>query len=88
MSERSEYDRPVGQLLDGLGVTLDLRPEQQVIEVLVIAKVADFKEDEGTPRLGLGSSTGLDWMAELALIEAARIFIRRHHYSCLSREDE
>lgn len=85
---RSEHDQPIGALLDSLGVTLDLKPGQQLVEVLVLAKVADFSDDSGVPRLGLGSSTGLDWMAELALVRSATLVIEQHLHDHLFGDSE
>ena len=60
----------VGDLLDALGVEVELTDTQQVTEVVVIAKVADFGEDAGTA-LAVGWSKGLDWIARRGLMTAA-----------------
>lgn len=62
-------DQPAGPLLDALGVTIDLDPDQQLTEALVIGKVADF--DSSNTILVLASSEGLDWIAQLGLLHAA-----------------
>ncbi|MCA1676601.1 MAG: hypothetical protein LC799_31990 [Actinobacteria bacterium] len=62
-------EKPVGALLDALGVTIDLDANQQLTEALVIGKVADF---DGTATiLVIARSEGLDWIAQLGLIHAA-----------------
>lgn len=63
-------ERTVGDLLDTLGVTFDLEDGQQVTEVVVLGKVADF-EHSGTA-LVIGVSDGLDWIAQRGLISTAQ----------------
>lgn len=71
LGEQTMAEQPAGPLLDALGVTIDLEPHQQLTDVLVIGKVADFDNDH-TP-LVLAKSSGLDWIAQLGLIHAARL---------------
>jgi hypothetical protein len=63
-------ERTVGALLDTFGVTLDLDDGQQVTEVVVLGKVADFEHSETA--LVMGASEGLDWIAQRGLISAAQ----------------
>ena len=62
---------PAGPILDALGVALDVAENDQVTEVLVIAKVASFGEDGGTGLI-LGTSDGLDWVAQRGLVSTAQ----------------
>ncbi|MGH3927541.1 MAG: hypothetical protein ACRDS1_04190 [Pseudonocardiaceae bacterium] len=64
-------EQPAGPLLDALGVTIDLKPDQQLTEALVIGKLADF--DGGDTALVLAKSKGLDWIAQLGLVHGARL---------------
>jgi hypothetical protein len=67
-----EPRQPIGPLLDTLGVTADLDPDQQITEALVLAKVTDFST--GQTALGVYHS-GLDWVAQLGLIEGGRMVL-------------
>ena len=68
-------DQQIGEQLDALGVTMDIGEGQQITEVVVLAKLADF--NIGGTALTIGSNPGLDWLSHLALIEGAGIVIRR-----------
>lgn len=59
-----------GPILDSLGVKLNLLDGEQVVEALVVCKVVDFSRD-ATPGLIVASSTGLDWITQLGLLNAA-----------------
>lgn len=77
---RDEEDlRPVGELLDELGVTMRLGPSHRITEVLVIAKVVDL--DDGQVCLALASNPTLDWITEAGLLESARALARAHRES-------
>lgn len=62
---------PAGPILDALGVMLDVTEADQVVEVLVIAKVSSFSEGGGTG-LVLATSTALDWVQQRGLVSAAQ----------------
>jgi hypothetical protein len=64
-------DQPAGQLLDALGVTLNIKDDQQLTEVVVISKATDF--GTGGTNVIISTSDGLDWVAQLGLIHAARL---------------
>lgn len=64
-------DQPAGPLLDALGVELDVEDGDQITEVLVLAKVANF--DTGRTGLTIGASNGLDWIAQRGLLSAATL---------------
>lgn len=65
-----EDDKPLGALLDNLGVVGTVRDGQQIVEALVICKVVDFEGDDEVSVL-LATSKGLDWVAQGGLIAAA-----------------
>jgi hypothetical protein len=64
-------ERPAGPILDGLGVELDLDDDDLVTEVVVIAKVSRLSDGGGTAVV-IANSSGMDWVSQLGLIEAAR----------------
>lgn len=66
-------DQKVGELLDTLGVTLDLEEGQQVTEVVVLAKLSDFRTGETAVVLGI--SDGLDWIAQRGILSAAQFVV-------------
>lgn len=61
-------EQPIGPLLDNLGIVTDITPDQQITDVVVIAKVTDFAD--GTTAVGLYGSA--DWVTQLGLITAAQ----------------
>lgn len=63
-------DQKVGELLDSLGVTLDIDESQQLVEVVVLGKLADF--DTGGTSVVLGNNEGLDWIAQRGIVSAAQ----------------
>lgn len=63
-------DRPAAPLLENMGIVLDLEDNQQVTDVLLIARVADF--EDGTTALVLGASTGVDWILQRGLLASAQ----------------
>jgi hypothetical protein len=63
-------DQKIGELLDTLGVTLDIDDGQQVTEVVVLAKLSDF--DSGGTAVVLGASEGLDWITQRGIMSAAQ----------------
>lgn len=68
-------DQPAGPLLNALGVQIDVEDGDQITEVLVIAKIANF--DTGDTGLSMGASNGLDWIAQLGLLSAATMLCGR-----------
>lgn len=66
-------DRPAGQILDGLGVTLPLEEGDLVADALVLAKV--IKAD-GTVTIVIASSDSLDWITRRGLLYAADEILR------------
>lgn len=64
-------DHPAGQLLDALGVTITLADGQQLVEAVVVGKAIGFDDVERSTSLVIGSSDGLDWIAQRGLVAAA-----------------
>ena len=64
-------DRSPGAVLDPLGVTLDLDDDQQVTDVLIVARVVGFGEDAGTALI-VTTNPGCDWITQRGLLSAAR----------------
>lgn len=65
----------LGQVLESMGVEIDLEENQQLTEVLVIAKGVDF--NTGDTALVIGTSAGLDWVAQRGLLNTAQ-FVMDH----------
>lgn len=63
--------KPIGEILDELGVKAKLDPTDRIVEVLVIAKIVDLAEEDATPYLGLYNSQGADWISQRGLLHAA-----------------
>ena len=63
---RSKY-REAAEMWDAL----ELEENQQVTQVVMIAKIADF--DSGYVNVGMSASDGVDWIDQVGLIETARI---------------
>ena len=62
--------RPAGPLLDALDVTLNLDEHDQLTDVLIVARTADF--ESGDTGIVIGTSRGLDWVTQYGLLAAAR----------------
>ena len=62
--------RPAGPILDALGVTFDLDEHDQVTDILVIGRTADF--ESGQTGFLLGRSQGLDWVTQYGLLAIAQ----------------
>lgn len=61
---------PLGPIIDNLGITLHLDPNDRVTDVLVLAKVTDME----TGQVGLSmASNDLDWIAKIGLLTAANV---------------
>lgn len=70
MTDDSEADQPVGPLLDALGVTIELGPNQHLTECVVLGKIIDI--DDNTTGLVVGASLGCDWISQRGLVAAAQ----------------
>ena len=62
-------DEPIGPILDGLGITLDLDQGELVETALVLTKIV---ADDGEVLLGVYGPDSLSWLEKLGLIEAAK----------------
>ena len=60
--------QPVGQLIDSLGVTSTIAPDDLPVAALVLLKVVDA---DGGVRLILAYSDGMDWITRLGMLTAA-----------------
>lgn len=60
--------QPIGQLLDSLGVTSTIAPDDLPVAALVLLKVVDAT---GDVRLILAYSDGMDWITRLGMLTAA-----------------
>jgi len=60
--------QPIGQLIDSLGVTSTIAPDDLPVAALVLLKVVDAT---GDVRLVLAYSDGMDWITRLGMLTAA-----------------
>jgi hypothetical protein len=60
--------RKIGQVIDSLGVLLDVAETDLVTDVVVITKIVN---DDGGVRLGFTWSTGMSWLERLGMLHAA-----------------
>ena len=62
-------DQPIGPILDGLGVTIDLADGELVETAVVVTKIVAA---DGQVLLGLYGPDSMSWLEKLGLIEAAK----------------
>ena len=60
--------QPIGQLLDTLGVTSTIAPDDLPVAALVLLKVVNA---DGDVRLSAAWSDGMDWITRLGMLTAA-----------------
>lgn len=60
--------KPIGQLLDSLGVTSTIAPDDLPVAALALLKVVDAT---GGVRLAAAWSDGMDWITRLGMLTAA-----------------
>jgi len=60
--------QPIGQLIDSLGVTSTIAPDDLPVAALVLLKVVDAT---GDVRLVFAYSDGMDWITRLGMLTAA-----------------
>ena len=60
--------QPIGQLIDSLGVTSTIAPDDLPVAALVLLKVVDAT---GGVRLAAAWSEGMDWITRLGMLTAA-----------------
>lgn len=70
-------DQPIGPILDGLGVTIDLDDGDLIESALVLAKHVDA---DGLVSLSLASSDGMSWLEQLGLLAAAQQIVNSQHW--------
>lgn len=61
---------PAGQFADQLGVQLNIRPQQQVVEMVVIVKCVNF--ETGETSIAYSGADGMDWVQRRALVYVAK----------------
>jgi hypothetical protein len=60
---------PLGPLVDGLEITANLDPNDQITDMVIIAKVIDA--ESGATGLGIYHND-IDWITQCGLLHAAR----------------
>jgi hypothetical protein len=65
---------PIGPVADQLGVRLHIHPGEQVTEMMVIMKRANF--ETGTTSVAFSFAEGMDWVQRRALIYVAEEIMR------------
>lgn len=70
-------EQPIGPILDGLGVTIDLDDGELVENVLVLAKTVD---ESGGVALTVANSVGMSWIEQLGLLAAAQQVLNGNSY--------
>ena len=63
---------PIGELIDARGVTADMDSDDLVTDIVVLMKVTDA---EGNTGLILETSTNLDWITQIGMVDAAKTII-------------
>ncbi|MCA1624179.1 MAG: hypothetical protein LC778_10330 [Acidobacteria bacterium] len=63
----------VGNILDMMGVELELAESDQIQEVIVVAKVAQV--DSQNTGLTYGTNAGQDWITQQGLLHGALVLI-------------
>lgn len=71
-------EQPIGPILDGLGVTIDLDDGDLIEAVVVIAKV--YLADGGSVSVTLADSAGMSWLDQLALVTAANQIVNERPF--------
>jgi len=76
-------EQPIGPILDGLGVTVDLDEGDLIESAVVLLKTVDSSGGVGVV---IADSAGMDWLGQLALVTAAKSIVDDHRFDC--RGDE
>ncbi|MET0416042.1 MAG: hypothetical protein ABW022_08480 [Actinoplanes sp.] len=61
-------EQPIGPILDGLGVTIDL-PDGALVEAAVVT--AKVVHADGSVAVALSDSEGMSWLDQLGLVSAS-----------------
>ncbi len=77
-------DQPIGPVLDGLGVTIDLADGDLVSDAVVIAKVVSA---DGDVTVALSSSESMSWLDQFGLISAANAVVSRERFETRDTDD-
>lgn len=75
--------RKVGDLLDSLGVTADLRDDDLPAAAVVLLKIVG---DDGKVAIAVGDSEGLSWLDQFAIVGAGWQIVRDGQFE--DRENE
>lgn len=67
-------EQKIGDILDGLGVKLDLDEQDIVPSALVLCKVV---KADGTVELGVAQSDGMCWIEGVGMITAGSDIVRQ-----------
>lgn len=67
-------EQPIGPILNGLGVTIDLDDGDLVASAFVIAKVIDA---DGEASLTLADSEGMSWIEQNGLLASAQQIVNQ-----------
>lgn len=78
-------DQPIGPILDGLGVSIDLADGDLVSDAVVVAKVVD---GDGNVSVALSSSESASWLDQMALLVAGSDIVRATRYEVRDTDDE
>lgn len=74
-------ERKVGELLDSLGITLELDDREMTSDALVVAKTID---EDGQVAITIGKSESMTWLDQIGMVTAASDIIRQG----FTRKDE
>lgn len=66
----TDEETSLAPIVARLGVVGAIRDDEQAVECVVLLKLTNF--EAGGTSLGMYTSTGLDWIAQSGLIDAAR----------------
>ncbi|PVC80615.1 hypothetical protein DBP19_36365 [Streptomyces sp. CS090A] len=72
----TEREQKIGDILDRLGVTLDMDDGDLIASALVIAKVIDA---DGDAQLAMMTSDGLSWIEQNGLLASAQQVVSQRH---------
>jgi hypothetical protein len=67
-------ERPIGQLLDALGVRADIADEDLPTAAVVLLKLVG---EDGTPLIAIADSEGLSWLDQHGIVSAAWEIVRQ-----------
>jgi hypothetical protein len=71
-------DRTLGDLIDSLGVTLNLDDDDLVSDAIIITKIINANSEVS---VSIGKSESLTWLDELGLLVAANDIVRSEGFT-------